>query len=176
MAGLLALAALLGPPSAGAVRLQAAPDDGAGRQQASAAARPQAAQPKPQTGGAPSDVALGVPVFLGAQFLASYDAGRGQRFYLYGTTATFAEVVAYYKTILKQKGEQVFDDPAVYVFDVGRFREDTMAFPPGITIKDYSTGPSQGYLNPTPGGQPARFPTILQIVTPPPASPGPPKH
>ncbi len=176
MAGPLALVVLLGPLAAGAVPLRTAADAGAGPQQASVATPPQAPQPKPQAGVAPPDGTLGVPVFLGAHFLGSYDAGRGQRFYLYGTTASFAEVVAYYKTILKQKGEQVFDDPGVYVFDVGRFREDTMAFPPGITIKDYSTSPSQGYLNPTPGGQPARFPTILQIVSPPPASPGPPKH
>jgi hypothetical protein len=42
-------------------------------------------------------------------------------------------------------------------------------------VKDYSTGPSKGYLNPAPGGQPARFPTIVQIVPPAPAAPSPPK-
>ena len=39
-----------------------------------------------------------------------------------------------------------------------------MAFPPGVTIKDYQSDVSQGYPNPKPGGQPARFPTIIQIV------------
>ena len=39
-----------------------------------------------------------------------------------------------------------------------------MAFPPGVTIKDFQSDISQGYPNPKPGGQPARFPTIIQIV------------
>ena len=39
-----------------------------------------------------------------------------------------------------------------------------MAFPPGVTIKDFQSDVSQGYPNPKPGGQPARFPTIIQIV------------
>ena len=38
-----------------------------------------------------------------------------------------------------------------------------MAFPPGVTIKDYAWNGSEGYLKPT-GGEPARFRTIIQIV------------
>ena len=45
------------------------------------------------------------------------------------------------------------------MFEVGRFREETMAFPPGVTIKDWTSGGSPGYPNPKPGAQPARFPT-----------------
>ena len=58
----------------------------------------------------------------------------------------------------------VFDVPATHEFDVGKFNENTMAFPPGVTIKDFQSDVSQGYPNPKPGGQPARFPTIIQIV------------
>jgi len=54
--------------------------------------------------------------------------------------------------------------PATHEFDVGKFNEDTMAFAPGVTIKDFQSDISQGYPNPKPGGQPARFPTIIQIV------------
>ena len=73
--------------------------------------------------------------------------------------------MAYYKNVLKNKGELVFDAPAAtYEFDIGKFNEDTMAFPPGVTIKDYESEVSQGYPNPKPGGQPARFPTLIQIV------------
>ena len=54
---------------------------------------------------------------------------------------------------------------------VGRFREETMAFPPGVTVKDWSLGGSLGYPNPRPGAQPARFPTIIMIVPPPPVAP-----
>ena len=107
---------------------------------------------------------LGVPIYPGAQFIASYDAGRGQRYYLFGSTASFVDLVTYYRNVLKQKGELIYDVPATHEFDVGRFNEETMAFPPGVTIKDFQSDVSQGYPNPKPGGQPARFPTIIQIV------------
>ena len=113
---------------------------------------------------APTEATLGVPIHPGAQFIASYDAGRGQRYYIFGSPASFVELVAYYRTILKQKGELVYDVPATHEFDVGKYREETMAFPPGVTIKDYQSDVSQGYPNPKPGGQPARFPTLIQIV------------
>jgi hypothetical protein len=113
---------------------------------------------------APTEANLGVPIFPGAQFIASYDAGRGQRYYIFGSAASFVELVAWYRTVLKQKGELVYDVPATHEFDVGKFHEETMAFPPGVTIKDFQSDISQGYPNPKPGGQPARFPTIIQIV------------
>src|SRR5437868_7335597 len=84
------------------------------------AAPPPAARP----GGAPTDAMLGVLVYPGAQYLTSYDAGRGQRIYLYGTTASFPDLVTWYRTVLKQKGELIFEAPATHEFDVGRFRED----------------------------------------------------
>lgn len=113
---------------------------------------------------APTEANLGVPIYPGAQFLASYDAGRGQRYYLFGSTASFVDLVTYYRTVLKQRGELVFDVPATHEFDVGRFREETMAFPPGVTIKDFQSQISPGYPNPKLGGEPARFPTVIQIV------------
>ena len=58
----------------------------------------------------------------------------------------------------------MFDVPATYIFEIGRFREETMAFPPSVTIKDYTSEMSAGYPNPKPGVQPARFPSIIQIV------------
>ena len=51
----------------------------------------------------------------------------------------------------------MFDAPATHVFDIGRFREDTMAFPPSVTIKDFQSEVSQGYSNPKPGGTPAQI-------------------
>ncbi len=112
----------------------------------------------------PTEAALGVQVYPGAQYLMSFDAGRGQRYYIYGSTASFNDLVAWYRTILKQKGELVFESPATYEFDVGRFREESMAFPPGVTIKEYKSEISEGYPNPKPGAQPARFPTLIQVV------------
>jgi hypothetical protein len=126
-------------------------------------APPPAASPSPAEG-TPTAETLGLPIYPGAQFLASYDAGRGQRYYLFGSAATFLEVVTFYRTTLKQRGELIFDAPATHQFDVGRFREETMAFPPGVTVKEFQSQVSQGYPNPKPGGQPAQFPTVIQIV------------
>jgi hypothetical protein len=113
---------------------------------------------------APTEAMLGVTIYPNAQFITSYNAGRGQRYYLFGTTASFVDLVNYYRTTLKQRGELVYEVPATHEFDVGKFNEDTMAFPPGVTIKDFQSDVSQGYPNPKPGAQPARFPTIIQIV------------
>jgi hypothetical protein len=107
---------------------------------------------------------LGVPIYPGAQFIASYDAGRGQRYYIFGSAAPFVDLVTYYRNALKQKGELVYDIPATHEFDVGKYREETMAFPPGVTIKDFQSDVSEGYPNPKPGGQPPRFKSIIQIV------------
>jgi hypothetical protein len=112
-----------------------------------------------------------VPIYPTAQYLTSYDAGRGQRYYLFGATAPFADLVAYYRTQLKDRGNLVFDQPPTHMFEIGRFRDESMAFPPSVTVKDWTFGGSQGYPNPQPGGQPARFPTIIMIVPPPPAAP-----
>ena len=125
----------------------------------------------PQDSSEPAEGSLGVPIHESAVYLTSYDAGRGQRYYLYGTNATFADVVQYYKTVLKQKGELVFETPPLHQFDIGRFREETMAFPPSVTVKDYTWGGSAGYMNPKRGAQPARFATIIQVVPNPPGAP-----
>src|SRR5690606_4395409 len=119
----------------------------------------------------PSEEVLGVTVYPASVFLTSYDAGRGQRFYLYGATVGFEEMVAYYRTLLRDRGTSVYDQPRVHIFEIGRYNERTMAFPPSVTVKDYTWGGSPGYLNPVPGAQPERFPTVIQIV-PSPATPG----
>jgi hypothetical protein len=112
----------------------------------------------------PTEAVLGFPVYPNAQFIASYDAGRGQRYYLFGSDLPFAALVKYYQSALKNRGTLVFEAPAIHIFEIGRFREETMAFPPGVTIKDYTWNGSEGYLNPKRNAQPARFPSIIQIV------------
>lgn len=119
--------------------------------------------------GEPGD--LGVPIYPGAQFITSYDAGRGQRYYLYGTESDFTQIVGYYRNTLKQKGELVFEEPPVHMFDIGRYKEETMAFTPSVTVKDYTWAGSAGYINPKRGASPARFKTIIQIVPNPPGNP-----
>jgi hypothetical protein len=134
---------------------------------ASQAAQPTTRPPAPADTNAPSAAVVGFPIFPNSQFLASYDAGKQQRYYVYGTTGSYAEVVKYYQSELKDRGAQVFAEPATHMF-AQRFREETMAFPPGVTVKDWTSGGSQGYPNSKPGAQPARFPTVVVIVPPPP--------
>jgi hypothetical protein len=124
-------------------------------------------KPQPAADAPPAACQQGAPVLSGAQYLESYEAGLGQYFCLYGTTRTFADVVTYYRTALKDRGELVFDVPATHMFEVGRFRESEVAFPPGVTVKDYTSGGSPGYTNPRPGAAPAFFPTVIQVVPPP---------
>jgi hypothetical protein len=127
-------------------------------------AQPQPTRKEAETVDAPTQATLGVALYPGAQFIGSYNAGRNQRFYLFGSSAEFTVLVTYYRTLLKQRGDLVYEVPATHQFDIGRFDDETMAFPPGVTIKDFQSDLSQGYPNPKPNGQPARFPTIIQIV------------
>jgi hypothetical protein len=129
-----------------------------------------AAQPA-QNDGRPSEAELGFPVYPSAVYLRSYDAGRGQKYYIFGSTVPFAEMVAYYRNVLKEKGNLVFEVPPTHVFEVGRYREETMAFPPSVTVKDYTFSGSAGYPNPKAGTTPERFPTLVQIVPAPAGSP-----
>ncbi len=130
---------------------------------------PQPAQPQPaqpaagQAPGTPTEATLGLPIYPGAQFMSSFDAGLGQRYYLFGTKAAFADIVNYYKTVLKEKGELVFDAPAIHTFEVGKFKEETMAFPPGVTVKEYAWNGSEGYLH-VKGSTGTRYRTVIQIV------------
>ena len=127
------------------------------------ASAPQA--PSPQgTDVVPTEAALGAPIYPSSVFLTSYDAGRGQRFYIFGSTIPYAELVAYYKTVLKQKGDELFEAPPTYQFDTAKFRDEAMAFAPSVTIKDYTYGGSAGYPNPKKDATPARFPSVIQIV------------
>jgi hypothetical protein len=185
-------AVALAGPAHGAQTPQPFPRPGAAQPQAPptvaappvAPAPPRAAAPAPppapapatpvppaDANGAPTAAALGFPVYPAAEYITSYDAGRGQRYYIFGTTAPYAELVTYYRAQLKDKGDEVFAQPPTYMFSIGRFREETMAFPPGVTIKDFTWGGSPGYPNPSPKATQARFPTIIMIVPLPPAAP-----
>jgi hypothetical protein len=117
----------------------------------------------------PTEASLGFPIYPNAQFITAYDAGHGQQYYLFGSDAGFPALVKYYQTVFRTKGTLVFEAPATQIFEMGKFDEKTMAFPPGVTIKDYTWNGSPGYLNPKRDGKPARFPSIIQIVP----APGP---
>jgi hypothetical protein len=115
----------------------------------------------------PSERDLGVPIYPAADYLDSYDAGRGQRYYLFGTNAAFADIVAYYKNILHDSGHELFKAPAMQQFDLGKFRDDAMAYPPSVVVKDYTWAldgqRSDGYLA-VDGTRQKRYKTVIQIV------------
>lgn len=117
-----------------------------------------------RTDGSPTEAMLGAPIYPSAVYLTSYDAGRGQRFYIFGATVPYADLVGYYRTVLKNKGDELFEAPPTHQFETVKFRDETMAFAPSVTIKDYTYGGSAGYPNPKPGAAPERYPTVIQIV------------
>jgi hypothetical protein len=120
-----------------------------------------------QAPGSPDAALAGIPLFPQAEFLDSYDAGQGQRYYLYGTNAPFEEVVGHFRTALRSGGRQLYRTPAIQQFDLGRFESDQMAFPPSVVVKDYAGGTGGGYLFVRDAAE-QRFRTIIQIVPPPP--------
>ncbi len=113
--------------------------------------------------GEPTDAIVGVQggIYPALTFLSSFDLGSGQRCYLFGTNTTFNQIVAYYKQILKDGGRTLFKTPAMQQFDLGKFQENAMAYPPSIVVKDYSDG--EGYLH-VDGTKDSRFKTVIQIV------------
>ena len=115
----------------------------------------------------PTEENLGVPMYPNANHLASYAAGRGQTLHIYGTNAGFEEMVRYYRVILNEGGNRVFDSPATHQFDTERFRDEDMTYRPSVTVKDYTWNGAEGYLNPIPGATPARYQTIIQVTTAP---------
>ncbi len=126
-----------------------------------------APQSKPGDPSVPSETVLGAPIYPSAVYLTSYDAGRGQRFYIFGVDVPYLDMVNYYRTVLKTKGDELFEAPPTHQFETVRFRDESMAFPPSVTIKDFTYGGSAGYPNPKRGATPERFPTIVQIAAPP---------
>ena len=125
------------------------------------ASAPQTAAPA--LAGVPTEATLGAPLYPTAEFLESFDAGRGQRYYLFGTNAAFAEIVGYYKTVMKNGGRTILEAPAMQQWDLAKFQDQTMAYPPSVVVKDYATSGSGGYLF-VDGTKEKRFKTVIQIV------------
>ena len=105
----------------------------------------------------------GLPVYPTAEFIDGFDAGSGQRYYLYGSDMPFEEIVAYYRNVLKNGGRELFREPPMRQFDLGRFQENTMAYPPSVVVKDYTWNGGTGYLAVS-GTTEKRYRTIIQIV------------
>ena len=87
----------------------------------------------------------------------------GQRYYIYGSNASYADVVTYYRNLLKNGGRELYKTPPMQQWDLGRFQEDAMAYPPSVVVKDYTWNGSAGYLQIS-GTTEKRYKTIIQIV------------
>jgi hypothetical protein len=122
-----------------------------------------AAAATPQDGSAVDPHLAGVPIYPGAELLSSFDAGRGQFVFTFGTDMPYSDIVAYYKTQLRSSGTEIFRVPLMQQFDLGQFRAETMAYRPGVVVKDYSSPDSPGYLHVS-GTTEKRYRTVIQIV------------
>jgi hypothetical protein len=112
----------------------------------------------------PSAETLGnAPVYPAAEFLEAFDAGNGQHYYIFGTNQSYADIVNYYRNALRSGGREIFKAPATQQFDLGRYDEDRMAYPPSVVVKDYTWNGSAGYLFVS-GTTETRYKTIIQIV------------
>lgn len=132
--------------------------------QAPQAPAPQVQAPAPAPPAGPN--LQGVPpIYPAAEHLDTIDAGAGQRYYLYGTDAPFADIVAYYRTVLKNGGREIYRTPGMHQFDLGRFDDERMVYPPSVVIKDYAGGTTPGYLH-VAGVEEKRYRTVIQIVPP----------
>jgi hypothetical protein len=120
---------------------------------------PPGSEPAPSVAQPPS----GLPVYPTAEFIDGFDAGQGQRYYLYGSDMPYDDIVAYYRNVLKNGGRELFREPPTRQFDLGRYQEDSMAYPPSVVVKDYSWNGSPGYLAVS-GTSERRYRTIIQIV------------
>jgi hypothetical protein len=72
-------------------------------------------------------------------------------------TSATCYATAISRIVLEEKGNLMFQDPPTHMFEIGKFTEETMAFPPGVTIKDWMWARLPGYPNAKIGAQPARF-------------------
>jgi len=115
---------------------------------------------------APPQDAAELPIYPAAQFLEEFDAGRGQKYLLYGTNTPYDEIVTYYKNTLRDGGREIFKDPPMHQWELARFQSQTMAYPPSVVVKDYTWNGSAGYLH-VEGTMGTRYRTIIQIVPPP---------
>jgi hypothetical protein len=132
--------------------------------------RPRAETPAVQSGpkAPPSPLPTTVPMYPSADFLDTFDAGLGQRYYLYGSNLPYADMVTFYRSALKNSGRELYKAPGMYQFDLGKYQEDSMAYPPSVVIKDYWSANSPGYLFVS-GTTEKRYRTIIQVVPPGPA-------
>jgi len=113
---------------------------------------------------APSETLLGIKIYPNAEYLESFDVGRGQKCYLFGTNMAFTDIVLYYKGQFRgNTGRELFKMPPVQWWDLGNFDDKTMAMQPSVVVKDYSAVDGGGYLFIS-GATQKKYKTLIQVV------------
>jgi len=139
---------------------------------AGSAAKPAAASAGPAASGAAQDGAAidpllaKLPIYPGAEFLESFDAGepgRAQRVFMFGSNDPYESIVVFYRTQLRKNGEAVLKEPRIQQFDLGSFDARSMAQRPSVIVKDYSSPDPAGYIH-VAGTTQKRFRTLVQII------------
>jgi len=111
-------------------------------------------------------VSLGIKIYPNAEYLESFDVGRGQKCYLFGTNMAFTDIVLCYKGQFRgNSGRELFKMPPVQWWDLGSFDDKSMAMQPSVVVKDYSANDGGGYLFIN-GGTQKKYKTIIQVVPP----------
>ncbi len=105
----------------------------------------------------------GIAAYPGAEMLDTYDAGKNQRLFVFGTNDTYDAVVTFYKTQLKKSGEEVSRTPRIQQIDLANFDANSMAQRPSVIVKDYTWPDTAGYLHVV-GTTEKRFKTLIQII------------
>ncbi len=132
-------------------------------------AKPTAPTPTPAAGAqnwsAVDPSLAGVPPYQGAEFLGSFDAGRGQRLFVFGTNDDYAEVVRVYKTLFRKSGVEVSRTPRIQQFDFDRASFDSNTQQrPSVLVKDYAwPQPTDAYVH-VAGTVEKRFRTLIQVI------------
>ena len=86
------------------------------------------ARPAPGPNDIPTEESLGVPLYPGAQFVGSFDAGRGQRYFLFGSNSGFLEIVNLQERPQAEGRALVYEEPAIHSFDIGSTRKRRWRF------------------------------------------------
>jgi hypothetical protein len=105
----------------------------------------------------------GVPLYPGAEFLQTFDAGLDQTMWSFGTNDSFAAIVAYYKGQFRKSGDEVSKTPAIQQFDLGSFDSRTMAQRPSVIVKDFTWPELSGYLHVS-GTTKKYYKTLIEII------------
>ncbi len=105
----------------------------------------------------------GIAGYPGAELLDTFDAGKNQRLFMFGTNDTYDAVVTFYKNQLKKSGEEVSRTPRIQQIDLANFDANSMAQRPSVIVKDYTWPDTAGYLH-VAGTTEKRFKTLIQII------------